>query len=428
MLGDTPAITEVVIRAYEPIENGLEIETSAAPGEDFDLGEVADSKLLVFELTGKTADGDVKARGRSVAVSLADELPSVLPIFIQRLGGFARLPTGIERPHVRGQAAVLGERFLVLTGGERAIGEDGEEDAAFIERYDLLLMSGESSASVLARTARTLVILDDTALLVGDDGATFQNLVDGTTSEASAPDDFSFGDVAGGLVVDSLDADKPIFIVGGTRQGDASDAVFMVDRDSGDISARRLVEPRAGAAAIYVAGTGLVIMGGSGNEPGVEIVREEDFSVSALPLPADTTTGAAVAIFNADEHKIAVFGGRMEGDIASPSRVLDVGCVTADDCAEKVVTLADNATLGEMASRGSAFTTPRGVLVVGETPTGETIAFLVDVAAEEVTSLPLREPRRGASVLPAPNGTLALIGGETLDGAAAHSIELFFPE
>jgi hypothetical protein len=53
---------------------------------------------------------------------------------------------------------------------------------------------------------------------------------------------------------------------------------------------------------------------------------------------------------------------------------------------------------------------------------------LVDVAAEEVTSLPLREPRRGASVLPAPNGTLALIGGETLDGAAAHSIELFFPE
>lgn len=427
-LGDDPAITEVVIRAYEPVENGLEIETSAAPGEDFDLGEVADSKLLVFELTGKTADGDVKARGRSVAVSLADELPSVLPIFIQRLGGFARLPTGIERPHVRGQAAVLGERYLLLTGGERAIGEDGEEDAAFIERYDLMLMSGESSTVLLSRTAKTMVVLDDTALLIGDDGATFQNLVDGEPSVATAPDDFSFGDVAGGLVVDSLADDRPIFVVGGARPDVASDVVFMIDRDSGNISALHLAEARAGAAAIYVEGTGLVIMGGSGNAPGVEIVREEDFSVSALPLPADTTSGAAVAIFDAAEHKIAVFGGRLEGDIAAPSRVLDVGCVTADDCAANVVTLKDNATLDELASRGSAFTTPRGALVVGETTSGETIAFLVDVAAEQVTSLPLREPRRGATALPAPNGTLAIIGGETLDGAAAHSIELFFPE
>ena len=428
MLADDPAVTEVVIRAFEPIENGLEIETSAGPGESFELGEVADSKLLVFELTGKTAEGEVAARGRSVAVSLASELPSVLPIFIQRLGSFARLPTGIARPHVRGQAAVLGERYLLLTGGERAFGEGGEDDVAFIERYDLMLMSGESSASLLDRTAKTMLVLDDTALLIGDDGATFQNLVDGSSSTATAPEDFSFGDVAGGMVVDSLSDDGPIFVVGGTRTSEPSDVVFVVDRESGGISAVRLAEARLGAAAIYVAGTGLVVVGGSGNAPGVEIVREDDLTVTALPLPADTTTGAAVAIFGTDEHKIAVVGGRMEGDTAAPSRVLDVACVTADDCAEKVVTLSDAATLSELATSGRAFATPRGVLAVGETTDGETIAFLVDVAAEAVTSLPLREPRRGATALPAPNGTLALIGGETLDGNAAHSIELFFPE
>jgi hypothetical protein len=149
MLGDTPAITEVVIRAYEPIENGLEIETSAAPGEDFDLGEVADSKLLVFELTGKTADGDVKARGRSVAVSLADELPSVLPIFIQRLGGFAR--PRLNRTAPRTDRRPCSVSFLVLTGGERAMAKTAKKMPPS-SSATILLMPGESSASVLAHS------------------------------------------------------------------------------------------------------------------------------------------------------------------------------------------------------------------------------------------------------------------------------------
>jgi hypothetical protein len=41
---------------------------------------------------------------------------------------------------------------------------------------------------------------------------------------------------------------------------------------------------------------------------------------------------------------------------------------------------------------------------------GPTRSFLVDVAAAQVEELPLREARRGAAVVPAPNGTLAVLG------------------
>jgi hypothetical protein len=39
----------------------------------------------------------------------------------------------------------------------------------------------------------------------------------------------------------------------------------------------------------------------------------------------------------------------------------------------------------------------------------------------------LREPRRGAAVVPAPNGTLTLLGGQLLEGDAALRIESLFP-
>jgi hypothetical protein len=65
---------------------------------------------------------------------------------------------------------------------------------------------------------------------------------------------------------------------------------------------------------------------------------------------------------------------------------------------------------------------------VGEDARGQTLAFFVALPSGAVTSLPLREPRFGATPTPTPNGMLALLGGVLVSGAPARSIELFYPE
>ncbi|XXX72760.1 hypothetical protein WMF30_34435 [Sorangium sp. So ce134] len=88
---------------------------------------------------------------------------------------------------------------------------------------------------------------------------------------------------------------------------------------------------------------------------------------------------------------------------------------------------AQTAALGGLA----AFALPGGrILAVGSEAgdDGPTRSFLVHVAAAQVEELPLRAPRRGAAVVPAPNGTLALLGGVHADGTPALTLETFFPE
>ena len=64
----------------------------------------------------------------------------------------------------------------------------------------------------------------------------------------------------------------------------------------------------------------------------------------------------------------------------------------------------------------------------GDDPNGQTRCFRVDVGNVSATELPLREPRLGASVVAAPNGTLAILGGTLVSGGPALSIESYFPE
>ena len=59
---------------------------------------------------------------------------------------------------------------------------------------------------------------------------------------------------------------------------------------------------------------------------------------------------------------------------------------------------------------------------------GATRPYLVPLDRSAAVELPLKEPRSGAAVTPAPNGTLAVIGGLLPDGTGATHIEVLFPE
>jgi hypothetical protein len=82
--------------------------------------------------------------------------------------------------------------------------------------------------------------------------------------------------------------------------------------------------------------------------------------------------------------------------------------------------------LPEALDRCSVYNGPNGFIVVGADGTGEMRAFLIN-SVPEVSEIALRDRRRGAVVAPAPNGTLAVIGGEKLDGTPALTIESLMP-
>ena len=69
-------------------------------------------------------------------------------------------------------------------------------------------------------------------------------------------------------------------------------------------------------------------------------------------------------------------------------------------------------------------------LAVGDSveTTAQTRSFEIQLGSS-ATELPLRDPRRGATVSPSPNGTLAILGGRRVaDDTSALSVELLFPQ
>jgi hypothetical protein len=66
--------------------------------------------------------------------------------------------------------------------------------------------------------------------------------------------------------------------------------------------------------------------------------------------------------------------------------------------------------------------------VCDESTTRQTRVFSLRLAGHVTAELPLREPRRQASAVATPLGTLAILGGELLAGGEAMTIESYFPE
>ena len=417
-----PAVTRIDLRASTPAGDDQVVRTtSAKPGGSFDLGELPDDLPVTFELTGVAADGSTVARGRSISVPVGSVSEGqTLPLFIQRLGGFARPLGNVVRSHVRAPGGVFQERYLMLTGGDSASDAAGPQDATFGDFYDLLAMAG-ADGKRFPRVAKSLVVRDTQVLTIDDTGASWTDLSAASSVDATAPTGLAFGDVAGGAAIETPSGET--WIVGATRDANPTAAILVVGKDAA-LSAKTLLVPRAGAAATWVSGTGLVVVGGSDVEPGVEVVPESGAAASAVPYPGDATAGAGLV--PGVGSNVTVVGGVLAGQAAS-TRSIDLTC--AVDCVPVPV---GNATVDTIASRARAFLVAGATLLVGDDPTGETRAFLVTIGASDDTTssveLPLRERRIGATPVAAPNGTLVIMGGDLVSGGPATTVEMYFPE
>jgi hypothetical protein len=421
-----PAVTRVDVTA---VSSGGEVsvKASAAPGGSLDFGEVPDDLVFRFEVTGVDATGATVVRGRSLSgILLSAVSGDAVPVFAQRIGAWARPPGGLPAGHVGGPAVSLAERYLVSTGGSSATDADGAAvDPKATEFYDLFSYGGLVGPT-FPRLPRSSVARTQVMLLIDDAGATWVDFSSGFYFEETLPEGLaSFADVAGGKTVDAPDGRS--FVIGATKTGTPTStptptkAVLVVNTD-GSLDAIELSAPRAGAAAVWLEGVGLVVAGGNATDPGVEVLAPGATAFASRAFPPDGASGAGAVV--ADPERIALIGGVLEGAPA-PTRTLDLRCSSA--CAPIPLPAAS---LPVVLASTTVYALGSGeVIAIGDEASGDALtrSFRVTLNEPSATELPLREPRKGASTVPAPNGTLALLGGVHPDGTPALSIEMFFP-
>jgi len=298
-----PAVTAIHIEAKSV--NGTTFSADTTPGGSFDLGDVPEDEPLVVEVSGTSADGSVVVRGRSLTGILPGGFASPnIPVFVQRIGTWARPPGELERAHVDAPVAVIGEQYLMSSGGSGAAGANGAADAKLSDFYDLLTWNGGAATDAMPHVARSIVGRPNGMLLIGEDGATFVDTT-GTDYEVSWPAPTgSFADIAGGRVVESPDGSS--YVVGPTRTSTPSQTVLVVGSDFA-LSVLKTTVARKGAASAWAPSVGLVVVAGNASGSGLEVLSEGGSAFAARDFAADATEGAAAVVV--DEGTMALVGG-----------------------------------------------------------------------------------------------------------------------
>jgi hypothetical protein len=373
-----PAPVTLVVERLTADGARSEIARAALPNATVDLGDRPRSEVGALAVRAEDAQARVLVRGDSLFVQWGALSTTGLDVFVQRTGELARMPRGPQAP-VADLVTLLAGRYVLSVAGRGAT------------LYDLLTLRTLSSAPTLPREPKSLGAFGTIALLVDDVGASTIDLNDGTVSTIATPAGGSFAEVSGGAHTLAGDAQ---YVVGGTRASGPTSRVLAID-DKGQASFASLVAPRKGACATYVAGRGLVVVGGGG---GLEILAPGAPVAAPLPYPADATIGCGAAAL--DVSHVLVVGGT-EGPSPGATRVFDLAC--AADC--KPVTWPNAVPL----VRTEAHAMGEGAFIVGDDATGATRTFRVTPSgAKEVAT---KVPRRGAHSLRTSTGSVVVIGG-----------------
>lgn len=403
----SPAPVRALVQKESAAGELRELASPTPPVTGFSLGRGGAGRFVV---TGFDAADVPRVRARSLLLEPAGFAGGSLPLFVSRTGSFARPPG--ELPSELGTApvaTVVAARHLLLARGSAAgLALDGYDLAAWqpVEPPPALDCGAASCEP------RSLgVVQGSLVLAVGDGWGFWFDPIVGDSGKVDPPDGLSsFAEVAGGAAVPAPDGS--VFIVGGTRAGAPSASVLVIAAD-GALSHLALASPRKGAAATWVEGRGLVVVGGGdASAAGAELLADGAKAFTPLPQPPDPTEGAAIVAL--DSSRLLRLGGRLSGGPA-PSVELSLGC--AASCQPKPA--------GDALALSPAWAFPRasGVLVVGSDEAGETRVLRFE--GGKAAGVELREPRSGATPALLPTGHVGLAGGVLAGGGAARTLELY---
>lgn len=402
-----PAPTQLVVAGIDPQKASHELARTHLPASSLDLGNQDETTIYRLRVAALDDASTTLLRGLTLPVQLGALEGTTLPVFLQRLGETARMPSPLSDAREAPLATLVIGRFVTLAGGADAT------RAGASQIYDLATLSPYTNPPALPRVPKTLASLGSRLLLIDDAGATWFELSDGTTTAVDAPGGGTWAEVSGGSAYGTDDGGS--FVVGATRAPTGATGptarVLRIAPD-GTLSFAGLSEPRLGAAATFVSGRGLVVAGGSATGAGVEVLAVGATAGSPLPFPADPTTGAAAAGTDAT-HVLLAGGVGHESD----TRLLDLGCSAACGSAPgpalpAPLVRADAVALGGFEG-GNA-----DVLVVGDDAAGASHLARVGATAVDV---PLKAARRGARLLRAASTESVIVVG------GASVLESFIP-
>jgi hypothetical protein len=409
-------ITQIGLDATETAYTELPVPATESDAPVFDMGR---GGAVAFAATAADAAGTALIKGRTWLLDRVTWEGSMAAMYVSRVGVFSR-PPDIFRAGLGDfpPVDIFGGQFLISAGNV-------ENNQIRIDFYSLGLWQyyGYAYAPCLASPCqvRSLAVVDvGLAVMVGDTWAQWQNLSTAAYTTRPLPTGWtSWGDVAGGATVRNP-SEGSVYIVGATRPSNPTTAVLYLSA-AGEPKALSLSTPRAGAAATWINGVGLVVMGGTSdpNVAGVEILRDATSSFAPMTqFPADTTTGAGIVALDASNLMRA--GGVNQDNTQAPTVRFSLACVSACqfDPAGDPVDLV----------RPAGYLLPSGdTLWIGTDASGQTTARRHS-ATSGVTPITLHEPRTGGSVQLTSTGQYAVLGGHyVVDGNPAVSLEFYQP-
>ena len=392
-----PAPTTLVVDFIDAAGNATNITKAKLPADTVDLGDRDEQSIGSIRVHGTDDAGNVLVTGTSFPLQFGALDGLSIPIFVQRANEMARMPAPLASAREAPLVQLVVGRYVFVAGGADAAA------ATTTEIYDVATLSLLPSPPTLARPPRSIAALGTKLLIVDDGGATWLELADNTTTAATAPAGGKFAEIAGGATVEANDGTS--YVVGATRtQGDPTARVLRVAAD-GTLSFVALSAARAGAAAVWIEGRGLVVAGGSSSAPGVEVVAAGATSSAKLAFPPDPIAGGGASQLDATHVLLA--GGADPGNAdpaaGGPPRVVDLGC--GNGCAAAPW----NVTMPRLATAQLRRIDDTSALAVGDDASGASHAFVL--RSTEAREVPFKAPRRGARAVRLLAPAIAVIGG-----------------
>ena len=282
-----PKVVRVELRVRDDSGNERVMTSVDASTGGLDVPDsVASAGVGSLVLAGIGEASTEVSYGRTPTITLEGIDNNPITILVQRPATVTRA-VKLLAPVATPRGAMLGARFLLL----------GDPASKTLERIDLLTWTAAEETDALDIQPQTLAVAGATLLaLDGSGAASLYSAGSSDVTHPSAPTGGTFADVVGGAVIISEDASA--YVVGATRATAPSDVVLRVGTD-GALSFKRLLRARSGAAATWVNGRGLVVLGGTSStpddSPGVELLATSATTAIALAFPGDVTTKATAA-------------------------------------------------------------------------------------------------------------------------------------
>jgi hypothetical protein len=402
-----PAPVTLQVDSIDTSGHSQTLATKSLPTASIDLGSLDESAVATLEVLGLDANGNRLVFGRSIPIQFGALDGLTIPLFVQRTGELARLPSPLPDARTEPTLAVIGGRFLFVGGGaDSAL-------ASTIQLYDFAGYSALGSPPTMPRIPESVAMVRTVGWLIDGAGATQFDFSNSSSAVVIPPTGGSFGEVAGGATVSARDGSQ--FVVGATRTTGAATARVLALDPSGKPSWLTLSAPRLGAAATWVEGQGLVVAGGSATASGVEMVSVGSTTGAPLAYPPDASTGAGATALDR-QHVLLAGGVAPPASSDAGARTIDLACLS--QCAP-----APWSPLPAAVVPAQAFAIdPANALVVGSEPvTGTTHVYrLTSATATELMPKVAHARARAVASPVGPPGSVIVFGG-------ANEIESFTP-